>query len=181
MTNVRATATALSKPAGNYDITGHCAFSCDSFISVSLNAKSPVPGGRREARQLSRRILKARVYDVARRNAARARARAVQAPAEPTASSSARTCTGILVQAARCLQQDGRAAAFAPARGVIAASAGNHDAGAALAPAQPPRLPRGVVDARDHPAHQGRRGAGAGRAVSCARRSYAEALRRRCA
>ena len=78
------------------------------------------------------KILTAKVYDVA-----------IESPLEPApicrgasaiaCCSSAKTAAGILVQAARRVQQDGATARRELKRGVIAASAGNHAQGVALA------------------------------------------------
>ncbi len=64
------------------------------------------------------------------------------------------------------------------ARGVIAASAGNHAQGVALA-AQRLGLPGGDRDAGDHAADQGRRGRGARRRGRAARRLLRRRLRAR--
>ena len=80
------------------------------------------------------RILKARVYDVAIESPLELAPGAFQAARQPPAAQARGPAAGILVQAARRLQQDGAAAApRSCARGVIAASAGNHAQGVALA------------------------------------------------
>src|SRR5437773_2076130 len=132
MTNVRATATALSK-RWYYDITGHCVFSCDSFISVSLMLNSSVPGGGVKHDNYLERILKARVYDVAS-----------ETPLELAPGLSRRLRNRLLIKREDLqpvfsfkLRGAYNKMAGLPrarlARGVIAASAGNHAQGVALA------------------------------------------------
>ena len=115
------------------------------------------------------RVLKARVYDVAIETPLELAARAVQAPGQPRCCSSARTCS-------RC----SRSSCAAPTtrwrglprkrlqRGVIAACAGNHAQGVALAAQRlgcravivmPVTTPRIKVDA----VRGARRGGGAAR------------------
>src|SRR5687767_6765965 len=96
------------------------------------------------------------------RIAARARARAVEAPGQPPAPQARGPAARILVQAARRLQQDGGPAARAPAQGRDRRERGQPRAGrgargAALA------LPRGDRDAGHHAADQDRGGGGARR------------------
>ena len=80
-------------------------------------------------------VLNASVYDVAIEIAARARRRSLsRAARQPPAAQARGPAAGILVQAARRVQQDGAASRRRGSqRGVIAAAAGNHAQGVALA------------------------------------------------
>src|SRR5213078_1745403 len=114
-------------------ITGHCAFSCDSFISISLMLNSPAPGGGVKHDNYLERILKARVYDVAS-----------ETPLELAPGLSRRLRNRLLIKREDLqpvfsfkLRGAYNKMAGLPrarlARGVIAASAGNHAQGVALA------------------------------------------------
>src|SRR5713101_3502866 len=114
-------------------MTGHCAFSCDSFISVSLILNSSVPGGGVKHDNYLERILKARVYDVAS-----------ETPLELAPGLSRRLRNRLLIKREDLqpifsfkLRGAYNRMAGLPrsrlAKGVIAASAGNHAQGVALA------------------------------------------------
>ena len=80
------------------------------------------------------RILKARVYDVAIESPLDAGAAPVAAPRQPGPAQARGPAAGLLLQAARRLQQDRRTCPRpSRRRGVICASAGNHAQGVALA------------------------------------------------
>ena len=108
------------------------------------------------------RILKARVYDVAIESPLEAGAAAV-APARQSRAAQARgPAAGVLVQAARRLQQDRAPVASRIAqRGVICASAGNHAQGVALA-AQRRGIPAVIVMPQTTPQIKVQRGADLG-------------------
>src|SRR5713226_9271722 len=114
-------------------MTGHCAFSCDSFISVSHMLNSSVPGGGVKHDNYLERILKARVYDVAS-----------ETPLELAPGLSRRLRNRLLIKREDLqpifsfkLRGAYNKMAGLPrarlAKGVIAASAGNHAQGVALA------------------------------------------------
>src|SRR5213592_1581988 len=114
-------------------MTSHCDFSCDSFISVSLMLNSSVPGGGVKHDNYLERILKARVYDVAS-----------ETPLELAPGLSRRLRNRLLIKREDLqpvfsfkLRGAYNKMAGLPrarlARGVIAASAGNHAQGVALA------------------------------------------------
>src|SRR2546427_7552426 len=114
-------------------MTSHCDFSCDSFISVSLMLNSSVPGGGVKHDNYLERILKARVYDVAS-----------ETPLELAPGLSRRLRNRLLIKREDLqpvfsfkLRGAYNKMAGLPrarlARAVIAASAGNHAQGVALA------------------------------------------------
>ena len=105
-------------------------------------------------------ILKARVYDVAVETPLEPAAEPFRAARQPRAAQARGHAAGVLVQAARRLQQDGRLQPAQLRRGVICASAGNHAQGVAYAaqrlgcravivmPATTPRIKVDAVAAR---------------------------------
>ena len=98
------------------------------------------------------------------RVAARPRADAVRAARQSHPAQARGPAAGVLLQAARRVQQDGASVRRGAARGVIAASAGNHAQGVALAAAAP-RLRGHHRHAGDHAAHQDRGGRARGAEV----------------
>src|SRR6266851_9837585 len=124
MTNLRAIASSAMRST---------TFVCDSFISVSLMLNSSVPGGGVKHDNYLERILKARVYDVAS-----------ETPLELAPGLSRRLRNRLLIKREDLqpifsfkLRGAYNKMAALPrarlARGVIAASAGNHAQGVALA------------------------------------------------
>ena len=133
---------------------------------------------RAAARTTCRRILTARVYDVAQ-----------ETPLEHARALSRRLGNHVLLkredqQTVFSFKLRGaynkmvHLSAAQLARGVICASAGNHAQGVALA-RQAPGLPRRGGDAGDHAAREGRRRAGARRRGGAARRQLLRRLRAR--
>jgi hypothetical protein len=151
----------------NYNRFQACRFGLDGVLvhPKSHDESAAAPGRPGHPRQASKEFSTPR-STTSRSKRRSIRARPFGAHRQPGAAQARGPAAGVLLQAARRLQQDGHLSPEKLKRGVICASAGNHAQGVALA-APAARLPGGDRHADDDAADQGRGGQASAAARWC--------------